>query len=216
MFHSMVERTLQGFMEYQGSVQNDSRQTLLRHIDHESLRSVVEAKVKEHLEGSSQERFENLGMYIFEDAEPEGDVLNMGTEEWVDLEFEVALDTGSIVHICAEEDTPGYSIEQSSGSRRKQNFVVGDGGTLPNLGQKTLNLDPGSGENAEVTFQIAKVTRPLMSGGLICDKGFNISVDKDKAIVRDKLDKEVLRFIRKNGGLYIAKMRLKAPFVGRG
>lgn len=132
------------------------------------------------------------------------------------MEFEVALDTGSIVHICAEEDTPGYTLEESDGSKRQQNFVVGDGGTLPNLGQKKLNLDPGCGEQAEVTFQIAKVTRPLMSGGLICDKGYIITMDKEKAVVRDEKQVEVLRFLRTGKGLYVAKMRLKAPFAGRG
>ena len=50
-------------------------------------------------------------MNLFEDADPTAEVLSFGEKEWVDLEFEVALDTGSIVHICAEEDTPGYTLE---------------------------------------------------------------------------------------------------------
>ena len=218
----MVERTMEGLVGVpmsracDGSVDNDSRQTLMRHVDQDILRLTVEEKVKEYLLNLHPKKNEERGIHIFEDAEPSTDVLNFGQEEWVDLEFEVALDTGSIVHICAEEDTPGYPIQQSDGSRRKQNFVVGDGGTLPNLGKKTLNLDPGCGEQAEVTFQIAKVTRPLMSGGLICDKGYIITMDKEKAVVRDEQGTEVLRFVRRNGGLYVAKMRLKAPFARRG
>ena len=57
--------------------------------------------------------------------------------------------------------------------------MVGDGGTLPNLEQKKLNLDPGCGEQAEVAFQIAKFTWPLMSGRLICDKGYIIKMDDE-------------------------------------
>ena len=59
---------------------------------------------------------------------------------WVDVEFEVALDSGAIVHVCHEDDAPGYMLQESTGSRRKQHFTVGDGGRLPNQGEKRLNL----------------------------------------------------------------------------
>ena len=62
------------------------------------------------------------------------------------------------------------------------------------------------------TFQVAKVTRPLMSVGKICDQGHTVSFDKDKAIIRNAAGKEVAIFERRNGGLYTAKMVLKAPF----
>ena len=120
------------------------------------------------------------------------------------------------MHICAEEDTPRYSLHEGAGSRRGQNFVVGDGGVLKNLGEKVLNLASEEGMPMQVPFQIAKVTRPLMSAGLICDKGYVITMDKEKAIVRSATGVEVCRFVRKAGGLYVARMRLKAPFVGRG
>ena len=55
-----------------------------------------------------------------------------------------------------------------------------------------------------------------MSGGLICDKGYIVTMDLEKAVVRDEKQVEVLRFLRKNKGLYVAKMRLKAPSAGRG
>ena len=32
-------------------------------------------------------------------------------EEWIDVEFEVALDSGSIVHVCRDSDAPGYVLE---------------------------------------------------------------------------------------------------------
>ena len=54
-------------------------------------------------------------------------------EAWKDIEFEVALDSGSVVHVCAPEDIPGYHVGESAGSRRRQEFLMGDGGTIPNL-----------------------------------------------------------------------------------
>ena len=68
------------------------------------------------------------------------------------------------------------------------------------------------------TFQIAKVTRPLMSVGHICDQGLNVVFDKSKAVVSDPKGVEICVFHRGESGLYIAKMKLKQPlpFVGPG
>ena len=64
-------------------------------------------------------------------------------DAWRDIEFEVALDSGSVVHVCSIEDCPGYRVGDSPGSRRGQEFLMGDGGTIPNLGQSQLNLSDG-------------------------------------------------------------------------
>ena len=66
-------------------------------------------------------------------------------EAWEELEFEVALDSGSVVHVCALSDCPGYRLGESPGSRRKQVFMMGDGGEIPNLGETQLNLSDGGG-----------------------------------------------------------------------
>ena len=46
------------------------------------------------------------------DGDGDGEILDANTDEWKDLEFEVALDPGSVVHVCASEDAPGYSLEE--------------------------------------------------------------------------------------------------------
>ena len=135
-------------------------------------------------------------------------------EAWQDIEFEVALDSGAVVHVCSDLDTPGYVLEASPGSRVGQNFVMGDGGKTPNLGQKQLNLQDGDG-NFKSTFQIAAVTRPLMSVGRICDNDNEVTFTKTQAVVRDSQGHDVCTFQRQPSGLYTAKLRLKAPGFGR-
>ena len=63
-------------------------------------------------------------------AEP----LLLAGDTWNDLEFEVALDSGAVVHVCSPEDCPGYLLEDSPGSRSGQRFLMGDGGTIANIG----------------------------------------------------------------------------------
>ena len=82
--------------------------------------------------------------------------------------------------------------------------------------QNNLRLaDLGRGREFVSVFQIAKVTRPLMSVGKICDEGKTILFDKNTAKVLDKDGTEVCRFERQAGGLYVAKLKLRAPgFAG--
>ena len=89
---------------------------------------------------------------------------------------------------------------------------MGDGGTIPNLGQSKLNLtDDKIDRDLESVFQIAAVTRPLMSVGKICDGGHTVTFSDVMAVVNDKDGAELARFHRSNGGLYVAKLRLRSP-----
>ena len=138
------------------------------------------------------------------------------SDAWKDIEFEVALDSGSVVHVCSIDDIPGYRVGESPGSRRGQEFLMGDGGTIPNLGQSQLNLSD-DGRDIESIFQVAAVTRPLMSVGRICDEGHTITFDQVMAVVKSKEGAELCRFQRNNSGLYVAKLKLRNPagFGGR-
>ena len=59
-------------------------------------------------------------------------------------------------------------------------------------------------------FQIAEVTRPLMSVSRVCDQGFKWRFNETEARVLDKSGDTLVTFQR-SVGLYISKMRLKPP-----
>ena len=89
---------------------------------------------------------------------------------------------------------------------------MGDGGTIPNLGQSCLNLtDDKTDRDLQSTFQIAAVTRPLMSVGKICDEGQTVTFSDVMAIVNAKDGSELARFHRSGSGLYVAKLKLRNP-----
>ena len=90
---------------------------------------------------------------------------------------------------------------------------MGDGGTIPDLGPKKFNLsDNAAGSDLPSIFQIAAVTRPLMSVGKICDEGHEITFNNVCAVVRSKDGAELCRFHREaTGGVYFAKLKLRNP-----
>ena len=147
-------------------------------------------------------------LHILTAVEPSQILVN--DDAWHDLEFEVALDSGSVVHVCSLEDCPGYRLGESPGSRRGQEFLMGDGGTIPNLGQSQVNLSD-DGRDIQSVFQIAAVTRPLMSVGRICDEGHSITFNAVMAVVHSKDGDELCRFHRKDGGLYVATLKSRRP-----
>ena len=156
------------------------------------------------------------GLFLFEVEDPIADSHILNNERWHDIEFEVALDSGSQDHVCHEDDCPGYTTEASPGSSRGQCFIVGDGGELEHMGQRALNMQPMSDGTTDLKscFHIARATRPLMSVGRICDGGMNVLFTDKQAIVKDADGSQVCVFERKPGGLYTCKFRLKAPSPG--
>ena len=133
--------------------------------------------------------------------------------EFLEGNLEVALDSGAGDHVTAETEAPAYTVEESPGSRVGQHFLGAGGHRMPNKGQMKLDLraDNGKrGRDIKAIFQVAKVTRPLMSVSKICDAGLAVKFTKDLALVVDAKDKEVCRFQRR-GGLYVASMKMRNP-----
>ena len=139
---------------------------------------------------------QSVSVSLFDFGAKAGEILS--NEPWVDIEMEVALDSGSVVHVASEADTPLYVLDDSAAARPCEEFIVGDGGTMKNFGQKTLNLKSEMGQFSSI-FQIAAVHRPLMSVGKICDNGNSVTFTHDKAAVRSKSGDEICVFYRQWG-----------------
>ena len=58
-------------------------------------------------------------------------------------------------------------------------------------------------------FQVAKITRPLMSVSRICDQGNEVTVNSKEAVV--KRDGKVVTRFKREGGLYVAELAMMPP-----
>ncbi len=143
----------------------------------------------------------------------DGDMI-MPMTDWQDRELEVILDSGSCQNVLVAEKAPGYLVSEFEGSRRGQNFVTADGTRIPNEGQLELRMEApiGNGLKMPVTtnFQVASVTKPLLSVGNICKQGHSVVFSKEGAKVLDPQKRTIAHFQR-SGGLYVSTMTLKAP-----
>jgi len=138
--------------------------------------------------------------------------LYVNEDEWEDILMTLTADSGAGNHVLSREDAPGYKVGPSEGSRRGKGFVGVDGVRIPNEGEVELNLAGPQGK-FKSTFQVAKVTRPLMSIARICDRGHRVVFEKGHASVLNTKGEEICRFARK-GNLYMIDVKLKAPSSG--
>ena len=193
----------------------------------ETCRERVRHKLLEHVDDELVEVLKVLGTFdevldetvaIITSKDSTGENSVLPVAEWIDQVIEVTLDSGACDHILDMADAPGYAnfLVESPGSRRDQQYIVGNGAEVPNEGQVTLNLEAsgngkgGGGNLIKSIFQVAEITRPLMSVSRVCELGHKCVFDDEKAEVIAK-DGTVLCTFRRKGGLDVAEMKLKAP-----
>ena len=144
-------------------------------------------------------------------TEDEEDIFKIN--EWEDISIDITLDSGACRSLMLLQDAAGYPVRDSYGCRRGQNFIVGDGGRIPNEGRVSPNLeaDIGGGVTGRLasTFQVADLTRPLMSVSQICEQGCQCVFTNSHATIANREGRTVGRF-EKQGQLYVAQMKLKA------
>ena len=109
---------------------------------------------------------------------------------------------------------PGWEVRPSEGSRQGREFVTAGGGALKNQGEQMVPMRSGEGVWTETRWQIAPVTRPLLSVGEECDANKLVILAKTGGAILSLETGSVRRFPRKNGA-YEIEMWVPPP-PGRG
>ena len=125
----------------------------------------------------------------------------------------MTLDTGASVHVINCLDIPGFNVLESAGSKAGQRFQAAGGKLIDHEGEiNVVMLAPGfESEELLSCFQIAKVTRPLLSVTKMTESGkITVLCKKEQALVLDENQKVLARF-KRNGALYTCVMQVRNP-----
>ena len=154
----------------------------------------------------------HLAELVFPDGEPAVLTAEAVVPRYIQLE--VVLDSGAGAHVVGKHHIPGYAITESALSRAGAAFRGADGGRIRNHGESLLQMmtmdGKGAGHAVTSHFQVADVTRPLWSVGLITDSGLEVKFWDDHASIFDKNGHEICHFAR-TGGLYVTTVQLENP-----
>jgi hypothetical protein len=121
--------------------------------------------------------------------------------------IEAAVDSGAMDNVMPITMLPAVALHESPGSKRRASFRVANGAKIPNLGQKVVKFQTQKGQDRQIIFQVASVTRALISVGKIKQAGHDVILDTKPRIVDHKTG-EVTMLVEK-GGLHVLEMWVK-------
>ena len=108
------------------------------------------------------------------------------------------IDSGCVEHVGPPEMASEVAMVPSTGSSRGQTYSVANGEDLDNLSQKMLIAHTAGGQSGTVTYQMAKVTKPLFSVGQACDDGNLVIFGSKGGMVYNVNSKTISPFKRVN------------------
>ena len=102
---------------------------------------------------------------------------------------------------------PSVKIVPSEGSKRGMKYTSASKHKLPNLGQQAIHACTEDGHMTDVLFQVADVSKPLISVSALCERGNRVIFGKAGGIVKNLRTGTETAFYRQNG-IYILSMWL--------
>ena len=133
----------------------------------------------------------------------------------VEVEVDVAADSGACAHVFGPDDLPGNVKVKNITKRR---FHGANNSPIEHHGGAVVHLVQEDGTVATSTVQVAEVCRPLHSVSTICDGKKEMLYTDEEAVVVPKgsLSKFLAQCQRlatypRVGGLYVARVKVRNP-----
>ena len=158
------------------------------------------------LENETEEKAEEL-LNLNWKSDPE-EYLN---KKWVKVKS--VMDSGASAPVAPPSMMPSVKIEPSEGSKRGQKYSSASKHKIKNLGQQHLKACTEQGDETEVLFQIADISKPLVSVSAICEKGNRVIFGRAGGVVQNLATGKLIPFQRENG-IYVLSLWLEDTSEG--
>jgi hypothetical protein len=174
--------------------------------------STTRSQVQESNDGGDTPNHEPNVLFPLEYAKPDEDLIANAEEK---MEILVAMDSGCVAHTVHPRHVPSTVAIDDSGINR--DFTDAGGGSIANHGKIAITLEQEDLADVDSSASVADVCRPLHSVSTTCDTGKEVLFTRGMCtVVPEGALSRFLGQIRhharypRKGGLYVAKMRVKA------
>ena len=120
-------------------------------------------------------------------------------------QIEVVLDSGAADSVCPKDTCPQFAMEDSEASKAGVYYTGANGGKLFNLGQTHVPVALDNGARTLATFQVADVSRPLMSVSKVCEMGNRVVFGANGGYILNLETGAATQFVKKDG-IYVFNM----------
>ena len=117
------------------------------------------------------------------------------------------MDPGAAAPVAPPSMLPNVKIEPSPGRIRGQTYTSASKHRLNNLGQQKIHAFTEEGDETSVLFQIADVSKPLVSVASICERGNRVIFGKAGGVGQSLSTGKEIPFYRRHG-IYILSLWL--------
>ena len=118
------------------------------------------------------------------------------------------MDSGASAPVAPPDMLPNVKIRESPGSKRGQKFSSASKHKLKNLGEQQIHACTEEGDDMEILFQIADISKPLVSISSICERGNRVLFGRVGGIVINNKTGAQIPFHKENG-VYVLTMWMK-------
>ena len=125
------------------------------------------------------------------------------TEGW--RQVNVVLDSGAADSVCPKDMAPWFEVVDSDASRAGVYYTAANGGKLYNLGQTHIPIAMDNDYRTMATFQVADVSRPLMSVSKVCEMGNRVVFGAGGGYILNLETGATIPFETKDG-IYVFKL----------
>ena len=109
----------------------------------------------------------------------------------------MVLGSGAADSVCSKEMCPQLGIEDSDASRAGVFYTSANGGKFYNLGQMHVPIALGNEARTLATFQVADVSRPLMSVSKVCEMGNRVVFGANGGYIMNLTIGAATQFVKK-------------------
>ena len=172
--------------------------------------------IKEDLESENvNDGYDDGSVHLWEEEEDKpAEVLGFSwrsepetyeNRKWVKVKSVV--DSGASAPVAPPSMLPNVPVRPSEGSKRGQKYTSASKHKIKNLGEQHCRAFTENGEPTEVLFQVADVSKPLVSVSAICENGNRVIFGRSGGVVQNLRTGNQIPFRRENG-IYILSMWL--------
>ena len=160
--------------------------------------------VSRHIAFSSQDKM-SLNILTFASGN-ESSVLNV-EDKMVWVQIPCAVDSGACAHVVPPNV---FGVLQIKQPQQKGKYFGADGSPIDEFGQLTINAVLDGGTEMKTTFDVASITRPLLSVNQILENGHQVIFGKNESYIKPKGSNKRIP-LRAEGRLYMLDMWVKIP-----
>ena len=192
----------------------------------QELREIVERLQKVEIPDWLDQTEEDVTMSLFDDddrdaGEESKDVLSSLGSSWRSepqtweakrwVKVSSVVDSGASTAVAPPSMAPNVPIVPSEGSKRGQKWTSASKHKLKNLGQQSIHACTESGSMTDVLFQVAEVSKPLISVSALCERGNRVIFGRAGGVVQNIRTGRQTPFYRQNGIYVLSLWMLDEP-----